>query len=96
MRYIIIPAADLDMYKEKRITPWWEINPIKLKDGNYVLPIKALDDMAQFTSKQLKFKRKDGVISNYDIELKKYNTTDKPIFPDPIPLHEIIDDKINT
>ena len=44
---IIIPKGQDTLYR-MLITPWYGIDPIQTKDGNFILPVKVIKDIEAF------------------------------------------------
>ena len=47
---IIIPKGTDTLYRVL-VTPWYGIDPIETKDGNFIIPAKVLDDLIKFNVK---------------------------------------------
>ena len=89
MSWIIIPKADVSLYRKKKITWFYGIDPVELKDGNFALPERVINDhvygMKRFPVKNRVVILPNSLSSTYDKELEKYPIEEKPEFkPSPI------------
>jgi len=80
MSWIIIPKAQAALYRKRKITWFHGIDAVELKNGDFVLSDRVINDMKRFPAKNREIILSDETKSTLDLELGKLPTQENPIF----------------
>ena len=67
---IIIPKGADTLYRVQ-VKWWYGIDPIQTKDGNYIIPVKVLNDLQTFEAKEKMPILQKGTVISITSELAK-------------------------
>ena len=80
MSWIILTKEQAKLYEKMKLTWYWGIDPVKIKNGDFILPERVINCMKIFSIEQREIILSDLSKSTIDEELEKLPTEEKPVF----------------
>ncbi|HUV83656.1 MAG TPA: hypothetical protein VMV77_12760 [Bacteroidales bacterium] len=75
MRWIVLTPEQAERYRQYKITPWWGIDPIQIKDGRWVLREDQIGELEGFKQTLTA----DAILQKIAVPIAELDKADEPI-----------------